>query len=96
MPTTTLSCPATCLAALFHLSENRVRALARLHIIKKLRPGEYDLLASIEGYIAYLRAQLEAQHPRHKPSALREDRIAVILRNLVQRLRQARAESPAC
>jgi hypothetical protein len=94
MPTTTLSCPVACLAALFHLSENRVRALARLHIIKKLRPGEYDLLASIEGYIAYLRARLEA--PRHKPSALREDRIVMILRTLVQRMRQARSESPAC
>jgi hypothetical protein len=96
MPLIPSACSAPCLAALLHLSEGRVCALARLKIIKRLRRGEYDLLTSIEGYVTYLRAQIHAQrHSLHagKPSA---EPFAVIIHRLALLLRDATSEEGPC
>lgn len=57
------TCSAAFLSQLFHLKCNRVQQLARLGVMKRLRRGEYDLLESVESYVAYLQGQLLSNPP---------------------------------
>ncbi len=50
--------PASTLAKLFNLSERRIRQLAQEGIIPKKEKGQYDVVASVQGYLKYLQEQV--------------------------------------
>ena len=54
------------LAEYLDLSIRRIYALARDGIISQSSRGQYNLLASIEGYVSYLKDQVIASRVEHR------------------------------
>lgn len=101
MPIIASTCSASCLAALFHLSKGRVQQLARLGVVRRLRRGEYDLLASTAGYVAYLHAQVHCKkHGVRMPRAVKPgsgDALSLIVRRMADILRsQSNIQESSC
>lgn len=51
------------LSILLDVTERRVQQLADEGIVVRKRQGHYDLVASIQGYVRYLRAQAQKKKP---------------------------------
>ena len=51
------------LSVLLDITERRVQQLADEGIVVRKRQGHYDLVASIQGYVRYLRAQAQKKKP---------------------------------
>jgi hypothetical protein len=54
------------LADFLDISPRRIYALARDGIISQSSRGKYNLLASIEGYVSYLKDQVIVQRVEHR------------------------------
>lgn len=62
-PLTPVSTSLHTLSVLLDLTERRVQQLVREGIVVRKKPGCYDLIASLQGYVRYLRAQAQKKKP---------------------------------
>lgn len=59
-------CEATMLGKLLNLSERRIQQLAQAGILQKVGRNQYDLVTSIQNYVAYLQKQTKKSQPSYK------------------------------
>lgn len=62
-PSTPIFTSLQTLSVLLDITERRVQQLAGEGIVVRKRQGHYDLVASIQGYVRYLRAQAQKKKP---------------------------------